>query len=282
MDAICGGYGCALEISYLGLNRALSQRPELKLVLFCHLTFTCVFHSWFVYTPRMFDMHRVVCDNTDQKQGAFATYFYSTTRAGSTIESPNINALWLLISTVYWYPIVIPFIVDIKAVCVNKNISMVDSGDSYSNVKSVMCSGLAASVTPHTPHTHTHTHIYIYIYIYIHEIHMAHNAYFQLCINPGEAHAIIMIQMSQVQILKSAVATFLLYILQNQLSLLIPDGYRPAWYNGTIIVYSNMKFVWQFNAVLFQLSKHLTHCGPFTIYGGIELGQGRFRWRLAA
>ena len=59
-----GRYGCTIVMSYIEINKAVSQWPlTFNLCVFVTWSLTCAFHIPCTHTPEIIDMHRGVCDN---------------------------------------------------------------------------------------------------------------------------------------------------------------------------------------------------------------------------
>ena len=61
-----GRYGCTIVMSYIAINKAVSQwLLTFNLCVSVIWPLTCAFHIPCTHTPEIIDMHRGVCDNTD-------------------------------------------------------------------------------------------------------------------------------------------------------------------------------------------------------------------------
>ena len=60
-----GRYGCTIVMSYIEINKAVSQwLLTFNLCVSVTWPLTCAFHIPCTHTPEIIDMHRGVCDNT--------------------------------------------------------------------------------------------------------------------------------------------------------------------------------------------------------------------------
>ena len=60
-----GRYGCTIVMSYIEINKAVSQwLLTFNLCVSITWPLTCAFHIPCTHTPEIIDMHRGVCDNT--------------------------------------------------------------------------------------------------------------------------------------------------------------------------------------------------------------------------
>ena len=60
-----GRYGCTIVMSYIEINKAVSQwLLTFNLCVSVTWPLTCAFHIPCTHTPEITDMHRGVCDNT--------------------------------------------------------------------------------------------------------------------------------------------------------------------------------------------------------------------------
>ena len=59
-----GRYGCTIVMSYIEINKAVSQwLLTINLCVSVTWPLTCAFHIPCAHTPEIIDMHRGVCDN---------------------------------------------------------------------------------------------------------------------------------------------------------------------------------------------------------------------------
>ena len=59
-----GRYGCTIVMSYIGINKAVSQLLlTFNLCVSVTWPLTCAFHIPCTHTPEIIDMHRGMCDN---------------------------------------------------------------------------------------------------------------------------------------------------------------------------------------------------------------------------
>ena len=59
-----GGYGCTIVMSYIDMNKAVSQwLLTFNLCVSVTWTLICAFHIPCTHTPEIIDMHRGLCDN---------------------------------------------------------------------------------------------------------------------------------------------------------------------------------------------------------------------------
>ena len=70
-----GRYGCTIVMSYIEMNKAVSQWL-LTFNLWVSVTWplTCAFHIPCTHTPEIIDMHRGVCDNSQAQHPMIKTY----------------------------------------------------------------------------------------------------------------------------------------------------------------------------------------------------------------
>ena len=69
-----GRYGCTIVMSYIEINKAVSQwLLTFNLCVSVTWPLTCAFHIPCTHTPEIIDMHRGVCDNTKSSSTFSAT-----------------------------------------------------------------------------------------------------------------------------------------------------------------------------------------------------------------
>ena len=71
-----GRYGCTIVMSYIEINKAVSQwLLTFNLCVSVTWPLTCAFHIPCTHTPEIIDMHRGVCDNTIKGHQRIQTAF---------------------------------------------------------------------------------------------------------------------------------------------------------------------------------------------------------------
>ena len=64
-----GRYGCTIVMSYIEINKAVSQwLLTFNLCVSVTWPLTCAFHIPCTHTPEIIDMHRGMCDNTKEHE----------------------------------------------------------------------------------------------------------------------------------------------------------------------------------------------------------------------
>ena len=99
-----GRYGCTIVMSYIGINKAVSQwLLTFNLCVSVTWPLTCAFHISCTHTSEIIDMHRGMCDNVNEhttKSPPYRTtrgWCYSTAReAQPRVQLSNTSLEWFI------------------------------------------------------------------------------------------------------------------------------------------------------------------------------------------
>ena len=90
-----GRYGCTIVMSYIKINKAVSQRLlTLNLCVSVTWPLTCAFHIPCTHTPEITDMHRGVCDKTVYSGADQITYQSSGEFPAQSAINAEFFSIW--------------------------------------------------------------------------------------------------------------------------------------------------------------------------------------------
>ena len=76
-----GRYGCTIVMSYIEINKAVSQwLLTFNLCIYVTWPLTCAFHIPYTHTPEIIDMHRGACDNVLNPTYLRCSWWYTIQR----------------------------------------------------------------------------------------------------------------------------------------------------------------------------------------------------------
>ena len=114
-----GRYGCTIVMSYIEINKAVSQwLLTFNLCVSVTWPLTCAFHIPCTHTPEIIDMHRGVCDNDATWWHKSRSTLTQVMACCLTAPSHYLNQCWLIISEVQWHSSQGTFIIDTSPSCV--------------------------------------------------------------------------------------------------------------------------------------------------------------------
>ena len=128
-----GRYGCTIVMSYIEINKAVSQwLLTFNLCVSVTWPLTCAFHIPCTHTPEIIDIHRGVCDNGCRPRPRWPSTAESTrSRLTSQLElqtrfvwmekSDVQRVLWIFPSSLVIYHIYCHPVVETQALCVLPN-----------------------------------------------------------------------------------------------------------------------------------------------------------------